>query len=74
MNVGKVADADLKANAKDIVDACDRYEVVNLKLEAEAIQSASTTITIYNVLELLLYADEKNCALLKASSKIEMRL
>ena len=28
---GKVADADLKANAKDIVNAFDRHEVVNLK-------------------------------------------
>ena len=62
---GKVDDTDLKANAKDIVDACDIYEVVNLKLEAEAILVASTTITIDNVIELLLYANEKNCALLK---------
>ena len=71
---GKIADANLKANAKDIVDACDRYEVVNLKLEAEAILVASTTITIDNVMELLLYANEKNCALLNESSNIETRL
>ena len=65
---GKIADANLKANAKDIVDACDRYEVVNLKLEAEAILVASTTITIDNVMELFLYAEEKNCALLKVEN------
>ena len=61
-------DADLKANAKDIVNACDRYAVVNLKLEAEAILVASTTITIDNMMELLLYAEEKNCALLKVEN------
>ena len=62
---GKVADEDLKANAKDILTAADKYEVVSLKLEAEAILVASTTITIDNVMELILYANDKNCALLK---------
>eukprot|EP00579_Thalassiosira_antarctica_P010319 CAMPEP_0201917034 /NCGR_PEP_ID=MMETSP0903-20130614/6522_1 /ASSEMBLY_ACC=CAM_ASM_000552 /TAXON_ID=420261 /ORGANISM="Thalassiosira antarctica, Strain CCMP982" /LENGTH=387 /DNA_ID=CAMNT_0048453013 /DNA_START=14 /DNA_END=1177 /DNA_ORIENTATION=+ len=62
---GKVADEDLKANAMEILNAADKYEVVNLKLEAEAIFVASTIITIDNVMELLLYAHDKNCALLK---------
>lgn len=62
---GKVADEDLKANAKDILTAADKYEVVSLKLEAEAILVASTIITIDNVMELILYANDKNCALLK---------
>mmetsp|Transcript_924 Transcript_924/g.1601 ORF Transcript_924/g.1601 Transcript_924/m.1601 type:complete len:381 (+) Transcript_924:291-1433(+) len=62
---GKVAYEDLKANAKDILTAADKYEVVSLKLEAEAILVASTTITINNVMELILYANDKNSALLK---------
>jgi len=55
----------LKENAKDIIDAADIYEVVNLKLEAEAVFVVSTIITIDNVIELLLYSHGKNCALLK---------
>mmetsp|Transcript_17910 Transcript_17910/g.32531 ORF Transcript_17910/g.32531 Transcript_17910/m.32531 type:complete len:382 (-) Transcript_17910:395-1540(-) len=62
---GKVADEDLKANAMEILNAADKYEVVSLKLEAEAILVASTTITINNVMELILYANDKNSALLK---------
>ena len=33
---GKISDKDLKHNAKDIINACDKYGVVHLKLEAEA--------------------------------------
>jgi len=55
----------LKDHAKDIIDAADKYEVVNLKLEAEAMLVFSTSITIDNVVELLLYSHGKNCALLK---------
>jgi len=38
---------------------------VNLKLEAEAAYVKSTKITMDNVMDNLLYADAKNCALLK---------
>ena len=62
---GKVDDEDLKDNAKDIIDAADKYGVVGLKLEAEASFVTSTTITIDNVMDNLLYADSKNCALLQ---------
>ena len=53
--------------AKDIINACDKYGVVHLKLEAEATYVESTTITIDNMMDNLLYADSKNLALLKES-------
>ena len=62
---GKISEDDLETNAKDIIDACDRYGVVSLKLEAEACYVKSTTITVDNMMDNLLYADSKNCALLK---------
>jgi hypothetical protein len=65
---GKISEEDLKANAKDIIDAADKYGVVGLKLEAEASFVTSTTITIDNVMDNLLYADSKNCALLKEAA------
>jgi len=62
---GKLSDEDLKNNAKDIIDACDKYGVVHLKLEAEACYVDSTEITMDNMMDNLLYADSKNLALLK---------
>ena len=62
---GKLSDEDLKANAKGIIDACDKYGVVNLKLEAEAHYVKSNTISMENMMDNLLYADSKNLALLK---------
>ena len=62
---GQVSEEDLKAHAKDIIDASDRYSIVNLKLEAEAVYVKATTITIDNAIDHLLYADAKNLALLK---------
>ena len=38
---------------------------MNLKLEAEASYVESTSITFENAIDCLLYADSKNCALLK---------
>ena len=61
-------DEDLEANARDLIDAADRFGVINLKLEVEARYVDSTTITTDNVVELLLYADSKNCALLKEAA------
>ena len=76
---GKVADDELKANAKKIINASDKYGVPNLKLEAEACFVNSTTITAENMMEHLLYADSKNCAFLKeavmdfvASNEVEV--
>jgi hypothetical protein len=54
--------------ARDVIDAADKYGVVNLKLEAEASLVEGTTFTIENVMELLLYADSKNLALLKEAA------
>ena len=62
---GKISDEDMKENAKEIIDAADRYGIVGLKLEAEASQVTNTTITFDNAIDNLLYADSKNCALLK---------
>ena len=62
---GKISDDILRENEKEIIDAADKYGVVNLKLEAEASLVDSTKITINNVKEHLLYADSKNCALLQ---------
>ena len=62
---GKLPDDELKNNAKDIINACDKYGVVNLKLEAEACHVKSIEITMDNMMDNLLYADSKNLALLK---------
>jgi len=62
---GSVPEGELNTHAKDIIDAADKYSIVNLKLEAETAYVNSTTITIDNVMDNLLYADAKNCALLK---------
>jgi hypothetical protein len=59
---------DMKSHAKEVIDAADKYEVTNLKLEAEASFVEGTTFTIENVMELLIYADSKYLALLKEAS------
>ena len=65
---GQVANDRLEIHAMEIIDAADKYGVTALKLEAESCFVATTTITTNNVLELLLYADSKNCALLKEAA------
>ena len=62
---GKVPEDELENNAKDIINACDKYGVVHLKLEAEASYVKKTEITMDNMMDNLLYADSKNLALLK---------
>ncbi|KAL7527599.1 hypothetical protein ACHAWF_002238 [Thalassiosira exigua] len=62
---GEVGIADMEANAKNIIDAADKFGVVNLKVEAEACYVKRTQIDVDNMLENILYADSKNCALLK---------
>ena len=61
---GKISDEDLQESAKEIIDAADRFGVANLKLEAEAYLVQKETFTVDNILDNLLYADSKNCALL----------
>jgi len=65
---GKLSDEDLKDNAKDIINACDKYGVVHLKLQAEAHYVKSTTFSMDNIMDNLLYADSKNLALLKEAT------
>lgn len=65
---GKITNDTLESHAMDIIDAADKYGVTTLKLEAESCYVATTTISTNNVLELLLYADSKNCALLKEAA------
>jgi len=64
----KLSEDDMVLHARDIIDAADKYGVVNLKLEAEASFVVCATFSIENVMELLLYAESKNCALLKEAS------
>jgi hypothetical protein len=65
---GKVADDDMKSHAKEIIDAADKYGVVDLKLAAEACLVKTTAFSIENLMDHLLYADSKNCALLKEAA------
>jgi len=62
---GKLSEDELDNNAKEIINACDKYGVVNLKLETEAAYVKSNEITMDNMMGNLLYADSKNLALLK---------
>lgn len=62
---GKLTDEELESNSRDIINAADKYGIASLKLEAEAYYVKSTTLTIDNMLDNLLYADSKNLALLK---------
>mmetsp|Transcript_14631 Transcript_14631/g.33951 ORF Transcript_14631/g.33951 Transcript_14631/m.33951 type:complete len:208 (+) Transcript_14631:334-957(+) len=60
---GKVSEDELEANAKAIIEAADRFEVINLKLQAEAVLTKQTEIMVDNMLDNLLYANSKNLAL-----------
>ena len=60
-----IPEEELKAHAKDIIDAADKYSIINLKLAAEAAYFRSTDINLENAIDNLLYADSRNCALLK---------
>jgi hypothetical protein len=62
---GSVPEEELKTHAKDIIDAANKYSIVNLKLTAEAAYVESTDINMENAMDNLLYADSKNCELLK---------
>ncbi|EJK45748.1 hypothetical protein THAOC_35622 [Thalassiosira oceanica] len=60
---GTIKDEELAANAKAIIEAADRFGIVNLKLQAEAVLAEQTEITVDNMLDSLLYANSKNLAL-----------
>ena len=65
---GKVTDNDMKSYAKEIIDAADRYGISSLKLEAEVCLVNATIFGVENLKDILLYADSKNCALLKEAA------
>jgi hypothetical protein len=58
----------MKSQTKEIIDAANRYGVVNLKLEAEAFLVRETVFSLENVMEHLQYAESMNCALLKEAA------
>ncbi|EJK49907.1 hypothetical protein THAOC_31166, partial [Thalassiosira oceanica] len=60
---GTVSEEELAANAKAIIEAADRFGIVNLKLQAEAVLTEQTEVTVDNMLDNLLYANSKNLAL-----------
>jgi hypothetical protein len=60
-----ISNNNMKSHAKEIIDVADRFGVTSLKLEAEASLVNTTTLSVENVKDLLIYADSKNCALLK---------
>ena len=60
---GMVSEEELAANAKAIIEAADRFGIVSLKLQAEAVLTEQTKITVDNVLDNLIYANSKNLAL-----------
>jgi hypothetical protein len=64
----KISNDDMKSHAREIINAADRFGGVNLKLEAEASIVEDTIFTLENVKELLLFAESKNCALLKEAA------
>jgi hypothetical protein len=65
---GKISKEDMETNAKDIINAANRYGVTTLKLEAEACLVEGTMFSLENVMEHLIYADSMNCALLKEAA------
>jgi len=65
---GKIPHDDMKSHVWDIIKAADKYGVINLKLEAEAYVVQTIIFTIENVKEILIYAESKNCALLKEAA------
>lgn len=57
-----------KPRSREIIDAADKYGIVTLKLEAEAVLVEATIFTMENVMELMQYAESKNCSLLKEAA------
>ena len=64
---GEITAEEYVGNERDLINAADKYGVTNLKLEAEVWYVNNMAITIDNVIDNLLYAHAKNCALLKES-------
>ena len=61
--------ADWKAYAKELLEAADFYSVPSLKIAAEQwYRTLSLEVTSENVMDLLAYAEAKNCSELKESA------
>lgn len=56
------------SHGMEIIGIADQYEVTRMKLEIEALLVTSRVINAANVVEYLLFADGKNCALLKENA------
>ena len=52
-------------HAKDLINACDKYDLVGLKHAAESYLVRTCVINIDNVVEWMQFADAKTCPLLK---------
>jgi hypothetical protein len=65
---GQVTAGEMKLHATEIIDASDKYGIPNLKLEAEDCLVGASTFSVENIMDHLLYADSKNCALLKEAA------
>ena len=65
LHAGEVSEDECKSHAREIIEAADRFEIVSLKLAAEAWCVQSTDIDLDNVVEVLICSDVKNLALLK---------
>ena len=53
------------ARIKEILETADRFDVVNLKLEAEELLISSISLDVDNAIDHYVYAEDKNCAALK---------
>ena len=65
---GSVSLDDLKAHSKEFIHASNKYDVTNLKLEAEAAFLDNHKFTADDVMETFLYADAKDLALMKEAA------
>jgi len=62
---GIIQNNTFEQDSLDLIDAANRYGVVNLKLEAEAQYVKLNKITLDNAIDTLLWADGKHSALVK---------
>ena len=53
------------SRTKEIIEVADKYGIISLKLEAEAMYVSSLKLTLENVMEHFMFAEAKNCAYLK---------
>ena len=62
---GKVAEDEWGTHYQDFIEIADQFGVVNLKIEAEVRYVKAVVMTADNVVDILAYADSKNCPRLK---------